>query len=101
MKTGSIEESTRVQLAEFLPRALKKALASYHEHMDQNVDDEDFCFSTYHKDAKVAISHVELLIKLAKRVDQESPDAGVPLLPDDIMLLAEGDIARFREQDSE
>ncbi|OIN86847.1 MAG: hypothetical protein AUJ12_04355 [Alphaproteobacteria bacterium CG1_02_46_17] len=94
----SIEENTRAQLAEFLPRALEKALNSYHRHMNKDVESQGFCFSTFHKDAKVAISHVELLIKLAKWVDQAGEETNLPLISADILALAENDIAAFREQ---
>ncbi len=99
MKKISIEDNTREQLAEFLPRALHKALESYHGHMNQDVNSEDFSFSNFHKDAKVAISHVELLIKLAKWVDQAGPEEQIPVIPPDILAMAESDIALFHEQD--
>ena len=94
-----LQDCVRDQLAEFLPRALEKALASYHAHMDQDIKGTDFSFSTYHKDSKVAISHVELLIKLAKWVDESAPQDQAPLIPEDILALAEEDIAAFRELD--
>ncbi|MFA7277278.1 MAG: hypothetical protein WC043_10815 [Pseudobdellovibrionaceae bacterium] len=59
-----LSAQVRAQIAAFLPRALAKAVESYRAHMDKSIEDKKF--SEHHKDAKVAIGHIELLIKLAK-----------------------------------
>ena len=67
-----IEEATREQISEFLPEAIRLAVISYRKFMKSEEDlDEDGNIVTrefvdHHKSAKVAISHIELLIKLAK-----------------------------------
>ena len=61
----TIENSTRQQIAEFLSEAITLAVGSYREHMSATIKD----FEAHHKKAKVAISHIELLIKLAKWAD--------------------------------
>ncbi len=83
----TMEAVTRAQVAEFLPKAIQKSLQSYHEFMSCNIlrqkpdekkgEGENKSptspnikeFAEFHKAAKVAISHVELLIKLAKWAD--------------------------------
>lgn len=84
----------RDQVAAFLPDALKKTLESYHEYMKADISADNF--AEMHKNAKVAISHVELLIKLAKWVDGATPKEGIPLIPEEILMMAEEDIAAFR-----
>lgn len=66
-KNITIEHSTRQQIAEFLPEAISLAVASYRTHMGTPIDAKGF--ESHHKQAKVAISHIELLIKLAKWAD--------------------------------
>ena len=65
----NIEKSTRIYLEAFLPDALSNALESYQkfsteEQEHQNAKD----FSEHHNACKVAIAHVELLLKLAKTI---------------------------------
>ncbi len=58
-------KQTRAQIADFLPAALHKAIHSY-EIYAASIDHKDNeSFSEYHKNAKVALAHIELLIKLA------------------------------------
>jgi hypothetical protein len=68
-----IEDRTRQQIAEFLPEAIVLAFASYKEHMAKEIENDKF--ESHHKSAKIAISHIELLIKLAKWADL--PDKSV------------------------
>ena len=65
MKNVTVEQATREQIAAFLPEAIQVAFASYKEHMRKPITQ----FDEHHKQAKVAISHIELLIKLAKWAD--------------------------------
>ena len=60
-----IEAATRERVAEFLPQALSKTLESYREFISREVPDDAKNFSNHHAAAKVAISHIQLLIKLA------------------------------------
>ena len=60
----TIQSRTRAQIAAFLPSAIEKAVTSYRQHMEREEQ-----FVTLHKDAKVALAHIELLIKLAKWAD--------------------------------
>lgn len=64
--TDQIQNLTQEQIKEFLPATLRKALSSYREFVEK----EDFAtndgFSKDHTACKVAISHIELLIKLGR-----------------------------------
>lgn len=73
-----IEEAVRRRISGFLPAALDKVLSSYEEFMWKaiRVDDEKI-FSQYHGAAKVALGHVNLLMKLlpwANESDQKIAD---------------------------
>ncbi len=74
-KDITIEHSTRQQIAEFLPEAIRLAVRSYREFMeteeylDKDANIMKRQFATHHKEAKIAISHIELLIKLARWAD--------------------------------
>ncbi|MAQ71806.1 MAG: hypothetical protein CL565_06395 [Alphaproteobacteria bacterium] len=68
--TLSLEKEAKARIASFLPQAICKALKSYHDFMGQDVSIEDAkSFGAHHTAAKVAIAHVELLIKLCKASD--------------------------------
>ena len=84
----TVQARTRVQIATFLPAAIEKAVESYRAHMERgesgyknpsadtkssDVEKAAAAFVALHKDAKVALAHIELLIKLAKWADL--PDA--------------------------
>ncbi len=56
---------SRDDIAKFLPDALQKAFESYHHFMAQDVPDDAKGFGAHHTAAKVAIAHIELLMKLA------------------------------------
>ena len=64
--SDQLNQESRARIAVFLPNALAKALSSYHEFMEQDIPEDAKGFSAYHSAAKVAIAHVELLMKMAK-----------------------------------
>lgn len=66
MTEDKIKTLTRQNVAGFLPDAISKALDSYYIFMDQEVPEDAKGFSAHHGACKVAIAHVELLLKLAK-----------------------------------
>ena len=67
MDDDDIKQMTRRHVAEFLPDALRRALESYHAFMrDRQMPDEPGDFSKHHNAAKAAISHIQLLLKLAQ-----------------------------------
>lgn len=85
-----IEARTREQIAEFFPSALEKAIQSYRDHMAKPYKPEDFADT--HKQAKVALAHIELLIKLAKWADLSATE-GKPsrdqVILEDLLLEAQ------------
>lgn len=67
-----IENKTRESIAAFLPDILDKALLSYAAFAENNAPgDEAKDFTAHHNACKVAIAHIELLIKLARWADLE------------------------------
>lgn len=72
---NTIEDKSREQIASFLPDAIALALESYHRFSGQRVPDEAKEFKDHHNACKVAIAHIELLIKLARWADLPDQDA--------------------------
>jgi hypothetical protein len=82
----SIEDTSRTQIASFLPDAIAKALTSYHTFMATPHESEAKAFSAHHGACKAAIAHIELLLKLARWADL--PDARTGTSNEQIMLAA-------------
>ena len=96
-----IEDATRVQVASFLPAAIEKALASYHVFSDQDIPDDAKGFSAHHSACKVAIAHVELLLKLARWADVES---GLPDETDRLsamLISAAEEVRRYHTEEAD
>ncbi len=79
-----IETGMRARIAKFLPHALETAILSYHEfseeqattpeeETDQSKNDKAKSFRAHHDACKIAIAHIELLIKLAQWADLPDP----------------------------
>ena len=64
--TKKIEQQTREQVAEFLPRAIRKALGSYEAFRENKPELNPKDFKAHHEACKAVIAHVQLLIKLAE-----------------------------------
>ncbi|PCI55955.1 MAG: hypothetical protein COB36_03940 [Alphaproteobacteria bacterium] len=62
-----IEAGTRARIAKFLPKALARAIASYQLFSEQKPKQDSANFKKHQEACKVAIAHIELLVKLAKR----------------------------------
>jgi hypothetical protein len=73
-KTPEIGKHARAQIAETLPLAIDKAIASYHEFIDNKSSEESSDFKNRHTAAKAALAHIELLMKLAGMVDLDSDE---------------------------
>ena len=97
----TIEDASREQISGFLPDAIAKAITSYHHFADQKIKGDSVKeFAAHHSACKVAIAHIELLLKLARWVDL--PDAAAGSHGDQafiaaMMLEAEGKLAEYRE----
>lgn len=59
---------TRQQLAAFLPAAITKALSGYRELTHMNIERTSSEYKKHQEACKVAVAHINLLIKLAKDV---------------------------------
>lgn len=64
--TENVNEETRKRIAGFLPDALDIALQSYHSFLRSDIPPDAKGFSAHHSACKIAIAHIELLLKLAK-----------------------------------
>lgn len=80
----TFESGMRERVSKFLPRALETALLSYHEFSEEQAtapedeqeigkDEKAKHFKAHHDACKVALAHIELLLKLARLADL--PDA--------------------------
>lgn len=68
-----IEAAMRESIAKFLPNALEKAISSYENYMNKDPK-EIKDFKAHHDACKVALAHIDLLLKLAKLADIEDPE---------------------------
>ncbi len=73
--TRKIEETSRVQTAGFLPDAIARALTSYQKFSESASGVESKDFAAHHNACKIAIAHIELLLKLARWADLPGDDA--------------------------
>lgn len=63
-----LDEETRQEVAAFLPVVIRKTLQSYEEFIELSKSENSKDFSNYHSACKAAISHLEMLIKLAQLI---------------------------------
>lgn len=70
-----IEHETREAIAAFLPDAIAAALQSYSNFLEEQATDDKQTnsaqFKLHHDACKVAVAHIELLLKLSKSLDIE------------------------------
>ncbi len=99
------KDETRKSIAAFLPDAIAAALKSYEAFSGSKASaDVSKEFKEHHSACKVAIAHIELLIKLANWA--ELPDAGAEDTNGQIILAAmmqqaEGELSKYREKNGE
>lgn len=67
---NTIEQAGRAQMVAFLPDAIAKAITSYKWFSESEIENEAKKFKDHHDACKVAIAHIELLLKLARSVDE-------------------------------
>jgi len=72
MPLKNLEKQSRIEIAKALPDAFKRAMTSYRHFIAKEQTDNSENFKKHHDACKVAISHIELLIKLAKWVDEQT-----------------------------
>lgn len=91
-----IETETRAQIAAFLPAAIDKALASYHRFSENDVPHDSKGFAAHHSACKVAIAHVELLLKLARWADIGESEPSDDLTA--MLSQAEEEVRRYHDE---
>ena len=82
----NLDEESRRKIAQFLPEALETAIESYHAFSKFTAEQDDKKspakeFYDHHNACKVAIAHIDLLLKLAKYAHLPDDD----VLPDNEM----------------
>lgn len=91
-----IEMRSRKAIAEFLPEALNTAIASYQLFSDKADLEDPTKFKSHHDACKVAIAHIQLLIKLAQWADLPDPSIEGEVDRQDLVNLiksAQGEIS--------
>lgn len=68
-KMPKIEAHTRAQIIKFLPIAIRRALSSYRNFTGKQPTHDPKDFKDRHGASKVAVAHIQLLIKLAEWAD--------------------------------
>lgn len=88
--TPQLGAETRARIADLLPQALEASLDSYHSFVTTGVDAEKTKnFAAHHTAAKVALAHIQLLIKLASMIDvpgEENPNSDLMMLMNKAMI---------------
>ncbi|WP_240796801.1 hypothetical protein [Terasakiella sp. SH-1] len=99
-KAGSIEE-VRVLLADLLPSLIQSATISYEAFSNADVPEDAKGFAAHHAACKSALSHMELLTKLARWAEKTEEEAA-PVLSEDeeIAGLLAGARAALQELES-
>lgn len=69
-----IQDLSRDQIAEFLPDAIRAAMNSYQTYSESVMATDKEKFKEHHTACKVAISHIDLLLKLARWADLPDDD---------------------------
>lgn len=76
-----IEMEMREAIVAFLPGAIAAALLSYSRFLEEQTTREEQpdakSFKAHHDACKVAIAHIELLVKLASALSEGTRDCGV------------------------
>lgn len=82
------EDEMKQAIAGFVPTAIKRAFASYVEYSEapQEINGHKD-FAGHHSACKVAISHIELLLKLAKWAEVPEVTKGAGINNEDLEKL--------------
>ncbi len=86
-KATSLEE-VRELLSDLLPSLIESATRSYEAFSNADVPEDAKGFGAHHAACKAALSHVELLTKLGRWVQQEDEGGGVSTLSEDDEVAA-------------
>lgn len=102
--TQTIQDQTRKQIAEFLPEAITRTLNSYYTFAKKKPSEDPKEFSSHHTACKVAIAHIELLIKLAKWAelpDETDENKNRQIMLAAMMQQAQAELDGFKEKNGE
>ncbi len=100
-----IEAGMRERIAEFLPKALETAVASYTSFSQEETSasgdkkattDKAKTFKAHHDACKVALAHIELLMKLVKLADLPEPALSSALKQEELRVLIESGQAELK-----
>lgn len=91
-----IDEKTKKQISEFLPNAIAETLKSYEIFMAYPIGVEPKDFSLHHSSCKAALTHLELLLKLAKYAASGEDEQNDQHLKNQIEL-AEKRVKKYQE----
>ena len=92
-----------MRISTFLPDAIAQALKSYHRFAKQDAPPDAREFSAHHSACKVAIAHIELLIKLARWADlpdEKAGDANQQVMLAAMMQQAESEVQAYRRREN-
>jgi len=93
-----IEDDTRRNIAEFLPSAIAKSLESYARFSDQEAPGEAKDFTAHHNACKVAIAHIELLIKMARWADVQTDSADNDSYLAQMISAAQDELNKYNDE---
>jgi len=99
-----IEDLSRKQISRFLPDAIAQALTSYHRFSEQPVPEAAKEFSAHHSACKVAVAHIELLLKLARWADlpdAQAEDHNNQIVLSAMLQEAEEELSKYWEDKEE
>ena len=95
-----MDQETQNQISAFLPDALAAALTSYEVFARKEIDMEPKSFTAHHTACKVAIAHIELLLKLARRMmDQSGTGDDTQLRLRDMIARAQNELDHYTDLD--
>ena len=98
----SKNEAGKARIALSLPDVITKALDSYHLFMQRDIEDDPKAFAAHHTAAKVAIAHLELLLKLGRILDaaqgEDTLEEEEKTRLEALLLAASADVARYKSR---
>ncbi len=99
-----IDKGTRERIAKFLPKALETALSSYRNFSRAKPESGAEHFKKHHDACKVALAHIELLLKLAGRLhlpDSEITDEITQQQLMEIIESGKGTVSSFESEEQQ
>lgn len=99
--TSKMEQASRERIARFLPDAIAKAIGSYDAFVQAPIEKtgnktKANAFEEHHKACRVAVAHIELLLKLARLADlPDAEAAGNQIILSAVMQEAQDCLAEY------